>query len=215
MSRQRIRAGRGEVLAIYLEWLTGQASADDMRKWLDRAQATRAVSSAESTLLLQELHGHLTSPDIAPEWRALGGHAVFKVFAGGHRVHVHTGNLEVMTALAAFSGVTVTAAVLPFLQSIAAHAGQQAFEVARATTRRLIGRGGEAPQIHSGMTQIFVEETAAGLRFSVPRSLPDAALAALTATDLDALAMPAEKGRTVTIYWDEAAEQWRRDVADC
>lgn len=107
----------------------------------------------------------------------------------------------------------MTAAVLPFLQSIAAQAGQQAFEVARATTRRMIGRKG-APQIHSGMTQIFVEETAAGLRFSVPASLPDAALAALVATDLEALAMPAEKGRTVTIYWDEESEQWRRHVAD-
>ncbi|MFJ4691775.1 hypothetical protein [Streptomyces sp. NPDC088766] len=207
---QRVRAERGVVLAIYLEWLTGQASPDDMRKWLDRAQATRAVSSAESTLLLQELHGHLRSPDLAPEWRALGGHAVFNA---GDRIHIHTGNAEIMTALAAFSGVTVTAAVLPFLQSIAAQAGQQAFEVARATTRRMIGRKG-APQIHSGMTQIFVEETAAGLRFSVPSSLPDAALIALAATDLEALAMPAEKGRTVTIYWDEESEQWRRHVAD-
>ncbi|MFF7534530.1 hypothetical protein ACFZB2_36320 [Streptomyces bobili] len=211
MSDQRVRAERGVVLAIYLEWLTGQASPDDMRKWLDRAQATRAVSSAESTLLLQELHGHLTSPDLAPQWRALGGHAVFR--ADGLRIHVHTGNVEIMTALAAVSGVTVTAAVLPFLQSIAAQAGQQAFEVARATTRRMIGRKG-APQIHSGMTQIFVEETAAGLRFSVPTSLPDAALAALAATDLEALAMPAEKGRTVTIYWDEESEQWCRHVAD-
>ncbi|GGW71336.1 hypothetical protein ACWGIA_20080 [Streptomyces bobili] len=211
MSDQRVRAERGVVLAIYLEWLTGQASPDDMRKWLDRAQATRAVSSAESTLLLQELHGHLTSPDLAPQWRALGGHAVFN--PDGDRIHVHTGNGEIMTALAAFAGVTVTAAVLPFLQSIAAQAGQQAFEVARATTRRMIGRKG-APQIHSGMTQIFVEETAAGLRFSVPPSLPDAALAALAATDLEALAMPAEKGRTVTIYWDEESEQWRRHVAD-
>ncbi|MGW1245199.1 hypothetical protein [Streptomyces bobili] len=211
MSDQRVRAERGVVLAIYLEWLTGQASPDDMRKWLDRAQDTLAVSSAESTLLLRELHGHLTSPDRAPQWRALGGQAVFN--PDGDRIHVHTGNGEIMTALAAVSGVTVTAAVLPFLQSIAAQAGQQAFEVARATTRRMIGRKG-APQIHSGKTQIFVEETAAGLRFSVPTSLPDAALAALAATDLEALAMPAEKGRTVTIYWDEESEQWRRHVAD-
>lgn len=213
MSRQRVRAGQGQVLAIYLEWLTGQASPDDMRAWLDRAQATRAVSSAESTLLLEELHGHLTSPDLAPEWRALGGHAVFETVAGGFRTGVHIGNSETMTALAAFSGVTVTAAVLPFLQSIAAQAGQQAFEVARATTRRLIGRKDEAPQVHSGLTQIFVEETTAGLRFSVPTHLPDTALAALAATDLEALAMPAEKGHTVTIYWDEGAEQWRRNVA--
>ncbi|OQD57341.1 hypothetical protein BM536_005015 [Streptomyces phaeoluteigriseus] len=69
---------------------------------------------------------------IRPEWRALGGHAVFNA---GDRIHVHIGNVEIMTALAAFSGVTVTAAVLPFLPSIAAQAGQQAFEVARATTR--------------------------------------------------------------------------------
>ncbi|MGX1267037.1 hypothetical protein [Streptomyces phaeoluteigriseus] len=64
------------------------------------------------------------------------------------------------------------------------------------------------------MIQIFVEDTAAGLRFSVPASLPDAALTALAATDLEALAMSAEKGRIVTIYWDEESAQWRRHVAD-
>ncbi|MFF6888685.1 hypothetical protein ACFY9F_36545 [Streptomyces sp. NPDC012421] len=118
-----------------------------------------------------------------------------------------------MTALAAVSGATVTAAILPFLQAIAAEAGQRSFEVARATTRRMIGRGADpAPDIHSGRMKVVVEETAAGLRFLVPSRLPDAALAALASTDLEALAAPDTSGGTVTIYWDDAAEQWCRNV---
>jgi hypothetical protein len=141
-------------------------------------------------------------------WRELATHGVFRV-----GVYTGTANMEIMTALAAVSGATVTAAILPFLQAIAAQAGQRSFEVARATTRRMIGRGADlAPAIHRGRTKVVVEETAAGLRFIVPPSLPDAALAALASTDLEALAAPDMSGGTVTIYWDDAAEQWCRNV---
>ncbi|WP_406058032.1 hypothetical protein OG462_15540 [Streptomyces sp. NBC_01077] len=100
------------------------------------------------------------------------------------------------------------------MQAIAAQAGQRSFEVARATARRMIGRGADlAPDIHRGRTKVFVEETVAGLRFIVPPRLPDAALAALASADLEALAAPDGSGGTVTIYWDDAAERWCRDVA--
>lgn len=165
----------------------------------------------ESSLLLQELHGHLTARGMNPVWRNVAKHPIFDVY-----VISGSANTGVLTTVAAaVAGVAVTSAVLPFLQSLATQAGQQAFEAARATTRRLIGRNREdAPAIYRGRKQVVVEETAAGLRFIVPPDLPDAALAALASTDLEPLAAPAERGSTATIYWDEAQGQWRRSVTD-
>ncbi|MFF2196955.1 hypothetical protein [Streptomyces sp. NPDC058157] len=208
MSSQKVQAEQGDVLAICTEWLTGSPSPDDVRKWLDRAKAAGEPRSTESSLLLEELRGHLMASETDPVWRELTAHGVFGVV-----MFSSAGNAGMMTALAAVSGATVTAAILPFLQAIATQAGHRSFEVARATTRRMIGRSaGSAPEIHHGRTKLFLEETAAGLRFNVPPRLPDSALAALATLDLEALAAPDRNGGTVTIYWDEAAEEWRRDV---
>ncbi|WP_405676428.1 hypothetical protein OG239_41325 [Streptomyces sp. NBC_00868] len=101
------------------------------------------------------------------------------------------------------------------MQSLATQAGLRAFEAARATARRVMGRHGndELGRIHR-LKQVVIEETAAGLNFIVPPDLSDGALATLAATDLEALAAPAENGQVVTIYWDEQAAQWQRHVTD-
>ncbi|MEU3407551.1 hypothetical protein ABZ766_26895 [Streptomyces sp. NPDC006670] len=206
MSRQEPRAK--DVLAIYRRFLAGEATPFDLRGWLDRAKAAGEPSMTESTLLLQELRGHLTARDGDPAWQEVAAHPIFRV-----GIYTGRGNVGIMTVAAAVAGMTVTTAVLPFLQSLAAQAGQQAFEAARASTRRLIRRNGEdAPAIHSGRQQIAVEETGTGLRFIVPPDLPDAALAALASADLEALAAPVEGGARATIHWDEASGQWRRHV---
>ncbi|MGW4689664.1 hypothetical protein ACWEPM_32895 [Streptomyces sp. NPDC004244] len=208
MSRQKPRAK--DVLAIYSRFLAGEATPSDMRGWLDRAKAAGEPSMTESTLLLQELRGHLTAPDMDPAWQEVATHPIFQI-----RISTGHGNSGIMTVAAAVAGMTVTTALLPFLQSLATQAGQQAFEAARATIRRLIRRNGEnAPAIHSGRQQIAVEETGTGLRFIVPPDLPDAALAALASADLESLAAPAEGGARATIHWDEALGQWRRHVTD-
>ncbi|MFF5935921.1 hypothetical protein [Streptomyces sp. NPDC012508] len=156
LSSQKRRAQRGNVLAICKEWLTGSPSPADVRKWLDRAKTGGEPRSTGNSLLLEELRDHLAATDTDPAWRELAAHEVF-----GLRVYTYTGNMEIMTALAAVSGATVTAAILPFLQAIAAQAGQRSFEVARATTRRMIGRGADlAPDIHRGRTKVFVEGSA-------------------------------------------------------
>lgn len=202
-------AQRGDVLSIYMEFLTGSATCGDIWEWLDRAEAAGEPRSNESSLLLQEFLGHLAAPGTDPAWREVSTHTVFRT-----RLYGGTNNTGIITVAATVAGMTVTAAVLPFIQSLAAQAGQRAFEAARATTRRVISRyADDAPVIHR-RAQVVVEETAAGLRFIVPPRLPDAALAALASTDLEALAAPDEANGIVNIYWDEETKGWRRHVSN-
>ncbi|MFJ2101415.1 hypothetical protein ACWLMY_35900 [Streptomyces anulatus] len=198
-------------MSIYMEFLTGSPTCGDIWEWLDRAKAAGEPCSSESSLLLQELRSRLAVPGTDPAWREVGTHPVFRI-----QVHyLGSQNLELNNAVAAtVTGVTVTAAVLPFMQSLATQAGQRAFEVARATTRRVISRyADEAPAIHRHR-RVVIEETAAGLRFIVPPRLPDTALTALASTDLEALAAPDEANGTVSIYWDEETKEWRRHVSN-
>lgn len=202
-------AEQRDVLAIYTEWLEGRCSPEELRAWLDQATIDRWP--LEDRLLLGELRGLLTHPKMDSVCRDLGDHAVFDHFDG---VTIYSGrsNTGIVTMLAAAAGVTVTAAVIPFLQSLATQAGQRAFEAARAATRRLIGTRDSAPDIHGGRLKVFVEETPAGPRFQVPPRLPDEALAALAQSDLEALAAPGVNGGTVTIFWDEDQKQWCRHL---
>lgn len=71
----------------------------DVRKWLDRAKTGGEPRSTENSLLLEELRDHLAATDTDPAWRGLAAHEVF-----GLRVYTYTGNMEIMTALAAVSG---------------------------------------------------------------------------------------------------------------
>ncbi|MER6771453.1 hypothetical protein ABT389_17080 [Streptomyces bacillaris] len=184
ISRQAL-AQQGDILSIYMEFLAGSPACGDIWKWLDRAEAAGEPRSTENSLLLQEFRGRLAAPGMDPVWREIGTHPVFRI-----RLYGGVGNTGLCTAAAAIAGVTVTAAVLPFVQSLVTQAGQQAFEAVRAITRRMIGRyADDAPVIHR-RDQLAIEETPAGLRFIVPPRLPDAALAALASIDLEALAAP-------------------------
>ncbi|MEV5355856.1 hypothetical protein [Streptomyces sp. NPDC052693] len=103
---------------------------------------------------------------------------------------------------------TVTAAVLPFIQSLATQAGLRAFETARSMVRRFTARTIGV----NGLDQyrIVVRDTETGVEFIMPQGLPDEALSALTTTDLEALAMPLTDGSKVMITWDAEAQQWQR-----
>ncbi|MGC5365767.1 hypothetical protein ACPXCE_29570 [Streptomyces sp. DT24] len=200
---------RGDVLSIYVEFLTGSPTCGDIWEWLDRAEAAGEPRSTETSLLLQEFLGHLAVPGTDPAWREVGTHAVFRT-----QLYGGSSNTGIITVAATVAGMTVTAAVLPFMQSLSTLAGQRAFEAARAITRRVISQyADDAPAIHR-RAQVVVEETAVGPRFIVPPRLPDAALAALASTDLEALAAPDGANGTVNIYWDEETKEWRRQVSN-
>ncbi|MEU6053175.1 hypothetical protein ABZ829_22425 [Streptomyces xanthochromogenes] len=191
-----------------------EMSAGEARTWLDRVVAVGGHRTEKNARLLRAMHRHMINGEMGADWYELGAsHPAFQPEPSlrGLPVYGHPGPAD---AVLAVMGVTVSAAVLPFLQSLASQAGQQAFDAARATARRVINRhAAEAPAIHR-RKKVVVEETAAGLRFIVPPDLPDAALAALAATDLEALVASAGNGATTTISWNETTQRWQREVTD-
>ncbi|WP_438297164.1 hypothetical protein [Streptomyces sp. HUAS TT7] len=214
MSAQKDDPQQAVVLMLYKRIMADAIFSFEARAWLDRVVAADGHRTEENARLLRELHSHLlSSRQTDPDLYELGAsHPAFKPEPSAPAAPPAA--YPVPDAVWAVAGVTVSAAVLPFLQSLASQAGQQAFEAARATARRVINRhAAEAPAIHR-RKKVVVEETAAGLRFIVPPDLPDAALAALAATDLEALAAPVGDGATTTISWNETTQEWQREVTD-
>lgn len=105
--------------------------------------------------------------------------------------------------------VVVTAAVLPFVQALAAQAGQRAFEAARSLVTSLVRR---TRQDHPRHFIFVVQDEDRPITFEVPPGLPDAALQALAITDVEGLAAADPNGGEVKIYWSPETAQWRRTV---
>ncbi|GAA2381345.1 hypothetical protein [Streptomyces carpaticus] len=105
--------------------------------------------------------------------------------------------------------VVATAAVLPFVQALAAQAGQRAFEGARGLAASLIRRTREDPPQNC---LLILRDDGHPITFQVPHGLPDEALQALTTTDIEALAAPDPKGREVRIHWEPTTAQWQRTI---
>ncbi|MFB7763304.1 hypothetical protein [Streptomyces xiamenensis] len=105
--------------------------------------------------------------------------------------------------------VVATAAVLPFVQALAAQAGQRAFEGARGLVTSLIRKTSEDPPQNC---LLILRDDGHRTTFEVPHGLPDEALQALTTTDIEALAAPDPKGREVRIHWETTTAQWQRTV---
>ncbi|MFD7232093.1 hypothetical protein [Streptomyces sp. NPDC059881] len=126
------------------------------------------------------------------------------------RVHI---NLEDFHATArsldVAAAVVVTAAVLPFVQSLATQAGQLAFDAARGLVKSLSRKNG---QDLSGHRILTVRDEGGPVTFQVPAGLPDDALRALAVTDIEALAAVDPDGGEVIICWDPEAARWQRTV---
>jgi len=108
----------------------------------------------------------------------------------------------------------VTTALVPFVQTLAAKAAEQAYGAARSLIGRLLHTH-QPPTTAPPAGPVFyvLHDPRSGTRLELRSArLDDEALNALTLTDLEALAAPDPGGRTVTIRWDNTVGLWRRHV---
>jgi hypothetical protein len=132
--------------------------------------------------------------------------------------YVGTGGYGYPPLVGAFTEVVMTAvgtaAVLPFMQALAAQAGNSAFDAARRLVARWVRdpASGTLPVVEEGERLRVTDEGDGRLVFEVPAGLPDAALEALTCVDLEALATPSRDGGKVLIRWDPEGREWKRIV---
>ncbi|SNX66002.1 hypothetical protein SAMN06272735_7845 [Streptomyces sp. TLI_55] len=111
----------------------------------------------------------------------------------------------------------VTTALVPFVQTLAAKAAEQAYGAARSLISRLLHGDDQPPTTTPPPGPAFhvLHDPQSGTRLELrSERLDDEALNALTLTDLEALAAPDPAGRTVTIRWDSTVGLWRRHVDD-
>ncbi|MFD3488880.1 hypothetical protein [Streptomyces sp. NPDC058665] len=132
-------------------------------------------------------------------------------------VAIDLGNLETAAAIVG------TAAALPFVQAVS----QQAAADMYAKVRQLFGRalGREASELTSGITASsftggitpalhVIGDSAANTWLEMRGDPTDEALSKLADTNLEALAARDPQGRTVLVYWDTDAGEWRRYVKE-
>lgn len=175
--------------------------------WIDRATLTRrldeilAANSAQNAL--NDLLG-LYAVAYQTGWSEVLGHPLFAhVDHEAAMRRVPPGADGESTLLVAVA----TATLVPFIQSIATAAGSRAFEEARTRLASLMGR-----RQYRRLPSITIHEDETGLSFDVPSGLPNKALEALAAADLEALAAPDSRGRSVVICWDMYSGTWVRQV---
>ncbi|MFF1263930.1 tetratricopeptide repeat protein [Streptomyces sp. NPDC058321] len=98
--------------------------------------------------------------------------------------------------------VVITAAAVPFLQTIMTKAGEDGYRTARSALQRLIGRKQDPdplpPAPDADMSSVILH---------VPMDVPDEALQRLTSMDLAALRRASE-ARVIEVFWDNAGQQW-------
>ncbi|MFF4960237.1 hypothetical protein ACFY2Z_24805 [Streptomyces sp. NPDC001222] len=180
------------------------------RFWIDRATLTRRLDEIRADNTAQDGLDDLLRLYAAvyqTGWSEVLGHPLFAhVDHEAAMRRVPPGADGESTLLVAVA----TAALVPFIQSIATAAGSRAFEEARTRVASLLGRRQNARDFPA----ITIHEDEAGLSFVVPSGLPIKALEALAAADLEALAVPDARGRTVVICWDRYSDTWVREVRD-
>lgn len=93
----------------------------------------------------------------------------------------------------------VTAAVVPFLQTITAKAGEDGYAAVRSAIQRLSRRRQRQPEEHEGMDSVILH---------IPTNVPDDALRRLLSMDLAALRR-AGNARTVEVSWDDTRQEWK------
>lgn len=108
----------------------------------------------------------------------------------------------------------LTSALVPFIQTLATKAAEEAYGAARSLISRLLHSDQQATAPPpSGPVFYVLQDPQSGTRLELRTGrLDDEALHALTLTDLETLAAPDPAGRTVTIRWDNSVGLWRRHV---
>ncbi|MFD7169009.1 hypothetical protein [Streptomyces violascens] len=125
--------------------------------------------------------------------------------AANRLAHVEVGPATVATVVA-------TAAVMPFLQAIAAKSAGDAYDKARAFMKGFFRREGRVDGTGEPSLHVVVDPDA-GITFQIRGGvLGDDALRALAEADLEALGAPDPRGRRVIVYWSSVLGQWRRAV---
>ncbi|MFC9460950.1 tetratricopeptide repeat protein, partial [Streptomyces sp. NPDC056983] len=101
--------------------------------------------------------------------------------------------------------VVITAAAVPFLQTIMTKAGEDGYKTARSALQRLIGRQQDPdplppvpPVPDTDMSSVILH---------VPMDVPDEALQRLTSMDLAALRRTSD-ARVIEVFWDNARQEW-------
>lgn len=128
----------------------------------------------------------------------------------GHPVASRGGGLAGGSAVNWVAAAAGAAVLLPFLQAVAAQAGNKAFEFARERIQKLITqrRPGLAARRceFEGKPSIVITEEATETVFALPADLPDEALEALAQTDLESLVSGRKDGQPrPCIVWDGTA----------
>lgn len=128
----------------------------------------------------------------------------------GHPVASRGGGLAGGSAVNWVAAAAGAAVLLPFLQAVAAQAGNKAFEFARERIQKLITqrRPGLAARRceFEGKPSIVITEEATETVFALPADLPDEALEALAQTDLESLVSGSKDGQPrPCIVWDGTA----------
>lgn len=108
---------------------------------------------------------------------------------------------------------TITAAVVPFIQTLAGRAAEESYAAARKLIRQLLRRHGRRrrePAPGTGPVLLVVDPDT-GVVVHLPPDIPDNALRALAQADL---APPTDATRSVHLTWNIRANRWERTSAD-
>jgi hypothetical protein len=111
----------------------------------------------------------------------------------------------------------LTAAILPFIQTIASKAAESSYYATRNLILNLMHRGGNIQIERSAGRSAeicIIRDPKNGVTFEMKddQFLSDEALDKLIETDLESLAAPDPSGKPVTIRWDDSKYMWVRHV---
>jgi len=105
----------------------------------------------------------------------------------------------------------VTAAVVPFIQTIATKAAEETYDAARAVVRQLVRKDKhEADRSTSSSSPLLVEDPSSRLSLYMATDVSDEAIRALARLDLDAATKAFPDKTRVRLVWNAAAAT--RDV---
>ncbi|MEU6819364.1 hypothetical protein ABZ921_01960 [Streptomyces atriruber] len=105
------------------------------------------------------------------------------------------------------------ATAVPFVQALATQAGGDVYAWVRQLFGRAVGRRSEELSEGGNEAALHVVGDSAANTWLVMHGRPsDEALAKLAETDLETLAAPDRRGRTVIVYWAPEAGEWQRRV---
>ncbi|MEU6780078.1 hypothetical protein ABZ912_12800 [Nonomuraea angiospora] len=107
----------------------------------------------------------------------------------------------------------ITAAVVPFVQTLMTKAAEDSYAAARSWLRRQFKKGDPEDR---GETLLIVKDPDPGVNVTLylKPDASDEALRALEHVDMDAVAAEAKQDAVtkVQVYWDESAGRWRTEL---